>query len=336
MHVDADCRSTSLSQAILAYLRVISDNRSVQTHHTYRYALKAFARTLSNHHIPPDETPPAGLPEDAMAWFAEALKASSPATEKLYLTAAAGFFEFLAAESLAMPNLPRVRLLLRTRSRKIGPRLPDFKRDDIEKLLEYAINLAKQAVESNENGMVRHLRNLRDRAFLVALADTGLRVHEACNLRRGDVDWNEGRAIIIGKGDKQAVVRFSRRSLAAIREYLGARAALDGTSGKPLATLPVFARHDKGAGKKIKAITTTTGRNIVAQRVEEALGSEFAGKITPHTLRHYFVTAVLQGSGNLKLAQVLARHSNIAVTQRYAHLEDSELDRQYGEIFNGG
>ena len=52
---------------------------------------------------------------------------------------------------------------------------------------------------------------MRDRAFLLTLADTGLRVHEACNMRRGDIDWNEGRAVIIGKGDKQAVVRFSTR-----------------------------------------------------------------------------------------------------------------------------
>jgi integrase len=175
---------------------------------------------------------------------------------------------------------------------------------------------------------------LRDRAFLLTLADTGLRVHEACNLRRGDIDWNEGRAIVIGKGDRQALVRFSRRSLKALRDYLAARAEIDGHSGKALGSLPVFARHDKGAGKKVKSMTTTTGRNIVAQRVREALGSEAVGTITPHSFRHYFVSTVLASSGNLKLAQELARHRNIAVTQRYAHLSDVELDRGYYEIFD--
>jgi len=57
------------------------------------------------------------------------------------------------------------------------------------------------------------------------------------------------------------------------------------------------------------------------------------GTITPHSFRHYFVTRVLQASGNLKLAQELARHRNIAVTQRYAHLSDNELDQGYFEIF---
>ena len=73
--------------------------------------------------------------------------------------------------------------------------------------------------------------------------------------------------------------------------------------------------------------------NIVAERVQEALGAEAVGTITPHSFRHYFVTRVLQASGNLKLAQELARHRSIAVTQRYAHLSDNELDQGYWEVF---
>jgi site-specific recombinase XerC len=57
------------------------------------------------------------------------------------------------------------------------------------------------------------------------------------------------------------------------------------------------------------------------------------GRITPHSFRHYFVTSVLQGSGNLKIAQELARHKNIQVTQRYAHLSNDELDKAYYEVF---
>ena len=120
---------------------------------------------------------------------------------------------------------------------------------------------------------------------MLTLADTGLRVHEACALRRGDIDWNEGRAVIIGKGDKQAVVRFSTRSMDALKEYLSLRSSLDGGFRPPLASLPLFARHDKGAGKKIKPITTTTGRNIVTERVRQILGDESVGKITPHSFQ---------------------------------------------------
>jgi len=72
----------------------------------------------------------------------------------------------------------------------------------------------------NQNNEKERLRALRDRAFIITLADTGLRVHEICELRRGDVDWNAGRAIIIGKGNKEAVIRFSARSMRALKDYL--------------------------------------------------------------------------------------------------------------------
>jgi len=108
---------------------------------------------------------------------------------------------------------------------------------------------------------------------------------------------------------------------------------LDGGSGKQLTALPLFARHDKGTGKKIRPITPTTGRNIVAERVAQALGNEAEGHITPHSFRHYFVSLILRASGNLKLAQALARHENIQITQRYAHINDDELDKGYYEIF---
>lgn len=319
----------TILQTVQRYLDNVSLSRSEHTARTYKNALQRFLLTLDNHAISPDKTPIEELNEDAVAWFAAELKGYAPASESLYLIALAGYYEFLAAERLAEPNLPRVRLLIRQRSRKPGVRLPQFPKSQIEIVIEYAINLSNSMPE---NPVIR-LRNLRDRAFLLTLADTGLRVHEACNLRRGDMDWQESKAVVIGKGNRQAIVRFSRRSLAALKDYLAARSQVDGASGKPLATLPLFARHDKGAGKKIKPITTATGRNIVSQRVREALGSEAEGAITPHSFRHYFVTTVLQGSGNLKLAQELARHKNIAVTQRYAHLSDDELDRGYEEIF---
>jgi site-specific recombinase XerD len=291
--------------------------------------MNAFCLMLEDHLLPAGSTPISELPEDAVTWFISALKVYSPTTERLYLTALAGFYEYLSAERLCEINLPRIRLLIRQRARKPGQRLPQFPYNNIEKILEYAKNIATFPVREITAQMI----NLRDRAFLLTLADTGLRVHEACALRRGDVDWNEGRALIIGKGNQQAVVRFSRRSLGAIKDYLTIRAGLDGASGRTLGSLPLFARHDRGAGRKIKPITTTTGRNIVTQRVSEALGNEAVGTITPHSFRHYFVTVVLRASGNLKLAQELARHKNISVTQRYAHLSDDELDKGYWDIF---
>ncbi len=323
----------TVESTIILYLESVALSRSENTARTYRNALRAFESSLCTHDIAPEDTPVADVSEDWIADFAGFLKMYAPASERLYLTAAAGWYEFLAAEELADVNLPRVRLLIRQRARRPGQRLPQFPREAIERVLVYAQGLSSSGNLDDER---ERMRAYRDRAFIITLADTGLRVHEACNLRRGDVDWNEGRAQIIGKGNRESIVRFSKRSLSALKDYLSVRAARDGGSGRPLAALPVFARHDKGAGKKILPISTTTGRTIVHQRSGEALGEADSAAITPHSFRHFFVTTVLRGSGgNLKLAQELARHRNIAVTQRYAHISDDELDRGYHEIFEG-
>ena len=325
--------SPTISQVMVKYVDMVKLSRSEHTARAYKNGLNEFGKVLVEKWLDPQITPIGKLTEDVVSPFATYLKGFAPATEHLYLQAAKGFYEYVDAERLVEINLSRVRILIRQRARRPGIRLPQFPADDIERVLESISEPIAFNTGPGEDSQTVKLREMRDRAFLLTLADTGLRVHEACKLRRGDIDWNEGRAIVLGKGDKQAVVRFSTRAMKALKKYLALRAPLDGSSGKQLGALPLFARHDKGAGKKIKPVTPTTGRNIVAQRVAEILGTESVGKITPHSFRHYFVTTVLRGSGNLKLAQELARHTNIQVTQRYAHLSDDELDKGYHEIF---
>ncbi len=319
----------TIEQALSSYLETVKTSRSAHTARAYANASNSFRACLKKNSLDPSAAPTAELTESAIAWLIKYLKDASPATERLYVQAVAGFYQFLAAEKLADVNLARLKLLIRQRARRPGIRLPQFPADEIRQLLDQVERLSFEGL-----GEPERLRALRDRGFLLTLADTGLRVHEACRLRRGDIDWNEGHAMVIGKGDKQALVRFSDRSLRALKDYLAARATLDGNSGKPLASLPLFARHDKGAGRKVKSITTATGRNIVHERAEQVLGAIASERITPHSLRHYFVTTVLKVSGNLRMAQELARHTSIAVTQRYTHLSNDELDRGYHEIFN--
>lgn len=311
------------------YTDMVKLSRSRNTFITYRNAMQHFLLVAEAHHLEPEATDTSELSEDAITWMIKSLQHHAPSSERLYLTALTGFFEYMAAENITGVNLQKIRLLIKQRARKPGIRLPQFPKDAISALLDqleaFPVN---QELEENDK-----LRLLRDKAFLITLGETGLRVHEACGLRRGDIDWNEGRAIVIGKGNREAVVRFSRRAQVVLQDYLKLRAHLDQKSGKNIGSIPVFARHDKGAGSKVKPMTTTTGRNIVADWVEKILGQDAVGTITPHSFRHYFVTRVLQVSGNLKLGQELARHKNIAVTQRYAHLSDSELDKGYWEVF---
>ena len=202
----------TLTDAFAGYLADIGLARSPNTARTYRNALQAFSACLQDLGVSPEHTPVSAAQVEWIVDFIRHLKEYSPASERLYLSAVSGWFENLAAQSLAEVNLPQLRLLIRRRGRRPGVRLPQFPRQDIESLLESAQPAPGEGEET------ARLRALRDRALLFTLADTGLRVHEACNLRRGDLDWNEGRAVLIGKGDRQAVVRFSDRSLRCLRQ----------------------------------------------------------------------------------------------------------------------
>jgi len=325
----------TIAEAMSKYLDMVKLSRSKHTMLAYKNGLQIFRSVLTERWLEPETTPITKLTEDLVSPLVEHLHTYSAATEQMYLQAVKGFYLYIDAERLTEINQSRVQVLMRLRARRASIRFPQFPMDDIVRLLDQVENV-ETLIDTTGNGdehQTAKLRAHRDRALLITLADTGLRVHEACNLRRGDIDWNEQRAIIIGKGNKQAVIRFTSRAIQAIKEYLTQRAALDGNSGKQLTSLPLFARHDKGAGKKIKPMTPTTGRNIVKERVKQFLGAEMVGKITPHSFRHYFVTSVLRGSGNLRYAQELARHKNIQVTQRYTHLSNDELDKAYYEIF---
>ncbi len=325
----------TISDVMKEYLNMVERARSKHTMLAYKSALQIFREVLNKKSLDPDKTPIEKLTEDLFSKLVDYLNVYAPTTEQLYLQAVKGFYLYVDSEKLIDVSQSRLTVLIRQRSRRPGVRLPQFPANDIELLLERVQDIKNLLlpITSEENLTNVKLRAYRDRAFLLTLADTGFRVHEACNLRRGDIDWNDQRALIIGKGNKQAIVRFTSRSLIAIKDYLSFRTTLDGNSGKQLSSLPLFARHDKGAGKKVKPMTPTTGRNIVKERVAQFLGKEMVGKITPHSFRHYFVTSVLRGSGNLRYAQELARHKNIQVTQRYTHLSNDELDKAYYEIF---
>ena len=323
----------TIARAKTMFLESIKLPRSANTLQTYRRALETFSNMLAARQIDSFNSPVAELTENSVADFVHYLKDLSPATESLYLQVIKSFFKFLNEENLATVNLSRVRMLMRKGTRRSRRPPVGYPEEDIQHLIEFMSNLQNvSTLDGNELGNVQ-LRSVRDRALILTLADTGLRVDEVCKLRCGEIDWEASRATLSGRGHKQAFVRFSTRSIDALRDYLSHRTPLDLENGRTPSSLPLFARHDKGAGKKIKPITPTTARRIIAERVHQILGPEAVGRITPHTFLHYFVTTILRATGNLKLAQLLARHTSIQVTQRYAHINDDELDRGYYEIF---
>ena len=288
-------------------------DRSPKTIFAYRNALEQFVKAVGVD---------AELNTQTYTIFLTSIKTKAPSTKRVYTTAVRKFYAFSKAG-----NWFEMKEATEHYTRNQGKRIVNFNREAVEKVIEFCSSLSTNTSAS----LSTNLEALRDRAFVLTLVDTGLRISEACALKRSDIDWLEGRAIIIGKGDKQAVIRFSNRSIEALKVYLHARASVEPNSRTPLGSQPLFARHDIRASKKIRPITAGGMWKAIKARIEEAGVERSAVRI--HDFRHYFVTMTYLAKGNLKLSQELARHESITTTNRYAHF-GSEADQAYDEIFN--
>ena len=288
-------------------------DRSPKTIFAYRHALSLFVRTVGTD---------AELSTDTYIKFLVSLKQKSPSTQRVYRTAVRKFYAFCKAG-----NWAEIEEATNHYTRKPGKRIVNFNRQAVEQVIAFCESLSADPAASQR----ANLEVLRDRAFVLTLVDTGLRISEASSLKRGDIDWLEQRAIIIGKGDKQAVVRFSNRSIQALKAYLHARSVVEPNSRVPLGSQPLFARHDIRASKKIRPITPGGMWKAIKDRMTEAGVDRHMVRI--HDFRHYFVTMTYLAKGNLKLSQELARHESISTTNRYAHF-GGEADAAYDEIFN--
>ena len=280
-------------------------DRSPKTIFAYRNGLTQFVKAVGDN---------AELNIATYTKFLISLKHKSPSTQRVYRTAVLKFYAFCKAG-----NMAELQEATEHYTRKPGKRIVNYNRAALEQVISYCDSLHGD------------LFALRDRAFVLTLVDTGLRISEACSLKRGDLDWQEQRAIIIGKGDKQAVVRFSNRAVEALKDYLREAVKVEPNSRKPLASQPLFARHDITASKTIKPISAGGMWKAIKDRMTEAGVDRHLVRI--HDFRHYFVTMTYLAKGNLKLSQELARHESISTTNRYAHF-GGETDAAYDEIFN--
>lgn len=296
-------------------------DRSPRTIFAYRNALNQFVAVVGEN---------ADLNLTTYTKFLNSIKSKSPSTKRVYTTAVRKFYAFHKAW-----NTDELEDATKHYTRTQGKRIVNFNREAVEKVIAYCVSLSSASADSPRES----LEALRDRAFVLTLADTGLRISEACSLKRGDIDWLEQRAVIIGKADKQAVVYFSNRCIEALKAYLYARSNVEPNSRMPLGSQPLFARHDIRASKKIRPITAGgmwkafkgDPRQGIKGRIEEAGVDRHLVRI--HDFRHYFVTMTYLAKGDLKMSQVLARHESISTTNRYAHF-NTEAAKAYDEIFN--
>ena len=126
-------------------------------------------------------------------------------TQNYYLIGLRGFLKYLAKHKI--DTLPADRIELA----KVPERSLDLiSTAELERLLK-APDFAKASPGKPEN----ELKILRDKAILLLLFSTGLRVSELCSLTR-DVNFQSGEFSIRGKGSKVRVVFISDDAIKAI------------------------------------------------------------------------------------------------------------------------
>ena len=156
---------------------------------------------------------------------------------------------------------------------------------------------------------------LRNLLILELLYSTGIRVSELVNIKLSDIDFNNNRIYILGKGNKERYVLYGKVCNDLLNEYLlNSRSKLNKNSEYLL--LNKF-------GNKI---TDRAIRMIIDDIVKK---SSLKLNISPHTLRHTFATHLLNEGADLKIVQELLGHENIATTGIYTHVSNEHLRKVY-------
>jgi tyrosine recombinase xerC len=178
---------------------------------------------------------------------------------------------------------------------------------DTAELLSYA---ATRTREENSPAAIR------DWAILETIYATGIRVSEVCSLDTTSIDQQGMTLRVIGKGNKERVVPFTRACLSALQAWL--------SHGRPSLAIPEAGRA-LFVGDKGRRIDPRVIRAMIHRMCAQAGVRDLA----PHALRHTAATHILAGGADLRAVQEMLGHSSLQTTQRYTHVDAQRLSAIY-------
>jgi len=231
----------------------------------------------------------------------------STRTQQLRLTTLKGFFKWLSKYNHITGN-PASELVLP----KLGKRLPHavLTIREIEKVLN-VIDLESPL-------------GLRDRAILETLYSTGIRRMELCNLKKQDLNLEEGFVLVReGKNNKDRVVPIGERAIAWLDKYLWDSRPLlapDPDYGMVFLTI-----HGKPI--KPKHLTTLTNKYV------KLAGLGKTGSC--HIFRHTMATLMLDGGADIRYIQEMLGHARLETTQVYTSVSKKKLKEVHKKTHPG-
>ena len=156
----------------------------------------------------------------------------------------------------------------------------------------------------------------RNRAIIEVLFSCGLRVSELVTLTLSNIYEEDGFIRILGKGNKERLVPISGRALHELHLWYMDRRQMKIKPGE----------EDYVFLNRRGAHLTRTMIFIMIKQYAAMAG--IRKTISPHTLRHSFATALLEGGASLRVIQTLLGHESIGTTEIYTHIDMSTLRQE--------
>lgn len=185
-------------------------------------------------------------------------------------------------------------------SPKLGDHLPEVLTTEEVDRLEQAIDLSKWEGQ-------------RNKAIIEVLFSCGLRVSELVNLKMSALYLDEQFVRIMGKGSKERLVPISENAIKQLKYWFIDRSHMNIKPGE----------EDYVFLNRRGAHLTRTMILIMIKRLGAEAGIQKT--ISPHTLRHSFATALLEGGADLRAIQSMLGHESIGTTEIYTHIDTHTL-----------
>lgn len=177
------------------------------------------------------------------------------------------------------------------------------------------LEVSKQILTRDEIGkLLSAIRNPRDHCMIAMLYGLGLRISELTSLEVLDIDFDTNKIIIDGKGNKKRINDLKPSLVRRLREWLLVR----------------------GGQKTNYMFVTNYGNKMPDDYVRQLLKEmcnklEFKKSITPHSLRHTFITHAIEDGIPLPELAKIVGHNDINMTMRYCQL--AQMKNSYLEKF---
>ena len=189
---------------------------------------------------------------------------------------------------------------------------PQVLRRKIQIKLPKALPRAMDPVDVKR--LLAAVHDVRDRALILVMLRTGLRIGEVLDLKVADLQMAD-RKLLIYEGEKNHIGRsvcLSVDAHEALQQWLFIR--------DPTIEILFYSRRRRSMAY------TTAREQFIGYLKKAGLSHK---RYTLHSLRHTFATELLNAGMRLECLQQLLGHGSLEMTLRYARLSDKTREEEY-------